>query len=231
MTPFPSQPSEEDPLPACPVKVPDCPLLVHLQRRLDQLAQQVRTDPLTGVANYRFFTEALEQEVERSQRNGRPVSLLMVDIDHFKKVNDTYGHEIGNQALIHVARLISRQVRKLDIVCRYGGEEFAVILPETDLHTGTPVAERIRQSLVDTPLILAEATLSMTVSLGLATYQAQTLSSIEELIKQADHYLYEAKQKGRNQLCHADMPQPASVSNEEKQTLLGLFGRSTNPKD
>ena len=220
--------------PGCPIGVPNCPFpdgLAQLQQELDCLAQQVRTDPLTGVANYRFFAEALEQEIERSQRNGRPTSLLMIDIDHFKKVNDTHGHEIGNQALIHVAGLISRQVRKIDIVCRYGGEEFAVILPETDLHAGIPVAERIRLSLSDTPLNLDELDLTLTASLGLSTYHPYSLNSAEELITQADHYLYEAKQRGRNQLCHADAPSSESISSEEKQTLFNLFGRGTQTKD
>ena len=220
--------------PGCPVGVLNCPYpegLVQLHQELERLAHQVRTDPLTGVANYRFFSEALEQEIERSQRNGRPTSLLMIDIDHFKKVNDTHGHEIGNQALIHVAGLISRQVRKLDIVCRYGGEEFAVILPETDLYAGIPVAERIRLSLADTPLNLDTFDLTLTTSLGLATYQPYSLSSAEELITQADHYLYEAKQRGRNQVCHADAPSSESISSEEKQALFNLFGRGAKTKD
>lgn len=227
-------PRQDNPAPCCPLGALNCPFpagLELLQQELDCLTHQVRTDPLTGVANFRFFTATLEHEIERSQRNGRPTSLLMIDIDHFKKVNDSHGHEIGNQALIHVARLIVEQVRKLDSVCRYGGEEFAVILPETDLFAGIPVAERIRRSLADTPLILDQFELTLTASLGLATYQPYSLSSAEELITQADHYLYEAKQRGRNQVCHADVPSSESISSEEKQTLFNLFGRGTTTKD
>ncbi len=227
---FPTPPSHA----TCPVGVLWCPFpnaLTALQQELDHLIQQVRTDALTGVANYRSFIETLELEIERSSRNGRPTSLLMIDIDHFKKVNDIHGHETGNQALVHVARVISAQVRKLDIVCRYGGEEFAVVLPETDLHAAIPVAERIRLALAGTPLQQEGLDLELTASLGLATYRPYSLSSAAELISQADHYLYEAKQGGRNRLCHTAVPQPESISNEEKKSLLKLFGRDANAKD
>jgi diguanylate cyclase (GGDEF)-like protein len=226
----PAQP----PRATCPVGALWCPFpdaLTDLQQELDHLSLQVRTDALTGVANYRSFIETLELEIERSSRNGRPTSLLMIDIDHFKKVNDLHGHDIGNQALVHVARVITTQVRKLDLVCRYGGEEFAVVLPETDLHAAIPVAERIRLALAGTPLQQDGLQLKLTASLGLATYRPYSLSSAAELISQADHYLYEAKQGGRNRLCHTDVPQPESISNEEKQSLLKLFGRDANQKD
>ncbi len=226
--------SAQLPRTTCPVGVLLCPFpdaMTDLQQELDHLRLQVRTDALTGVSNYRFFIDALEQEVERSSRNGRPTSLLMIDIDHFKQVNDIHGHEVGNQALIHVAALISAQVRKLDIVCRYGGEEFAVILPETELYSAIPVGERIRLTLAGTPLQQDGVLLELTVSLGLATYLPYSLSSATELISQADQYLYEAKKNGRNRLCHTDVPQPESISNEEKQTLIKLFGRDSNAKD
>ena len=231
--PSPASPTQPS-LVTCPVGVSSCPFLntlTELQQELDQLSLQVRTDALTGVANYRSFMETLELEIERSGRNGRPTSLLMIDIDHFKKVNDSHGHEIGNQALVHVARLIIGQVRKLDLVCRYGGEEFAVILPETDLHAAIPVAERIRLTLAETPLQHGELQLKLTASLGLTTYQPYSLSSAAELISQADHYLYEAKQSGRNRLCHTDEPLAKDISHEERQALFHLFGRDAQTKD
>ncbi|MFO7813442.1 MAG: GGDEF domain-containing protein [Pelovirga sp.] len=231
----PSAASPAQPPPTtCPVGVLWCPFpnaLTDLQQEIDHLIQQVRTDALTGVANYRSFIETLELEIERSSRNGRPTSLLMVDLDHFKKVNDIYGHEVGNQALVHVARVISGQIRKLDVVCRYGGEEFAVVLPETELHAAIPVAERIRLALAESPLQQEGLQLKLTASLGLATYRPYSLSSAAELISQADHYLYQAKQGGRNRLCHTDVSPPESISNEEKQSLLKLFGRDANAKD
>jgi len=228
--PPPTQPA----LASCPVGVSLCPFpnaLTDFQRELDQLSLQLRTDALTGVANYRSFMETLELEIERSRRNGRPTSLLMIDIDHFKKVNDIHGHETGNQALVHVAKLIGGEVRKLDMVCRYGGEEFAVVLPETDLLAAIPVAERIRLTLAETPLQHGELQLKLTASLGLATYQPYSLSSSAELISQADHYLYEAKQSGRNQLCHTDVFPAKDISIEEKQALFRLFGRGAKTKD
>lgn len=236
MTAVDSSPASpaQPPRATCPVGVPLCPFpkaLTELQQEFDQLGLQVRTDALTGVANYRFFTETLELETERSRRNGRPTSLLMIDIDHFKKVNDVHGHEVGNQALIHVAALISAQTRKLDSVCRYGGEEFAVVLPETELHAAIPVAERIRLTLAQTPLQLDGLHLELTASLGLASYHPYSLSSTAELISQADHYLYEAKQRGRNRLCHTDAPLAKDLSNEEKQALLQQFGRGATAKD
>lgn len=233
-TNLPSAPATAQPPATCPVGVRRCPFppgYAALQEELDQLSLQVRTDALTGVANYRSFMEALELEIERSRRNGRPTSLLMIDIDHFKKINDSHGHEIGNQALVHVALVIGGQIRKLDIVCRYGGEEFAVILPETDLHAAIPVAERIRCALAETPLQQDQLHLEITASLGLATYHPYSLSSVAELISQADHYLYEAKQGGRNRLCHPDLPRAEDIGNEEKQALLHLFRRGSTTKD
>ncbi len=227
-------PPAQQALATCPVGVHLCPFpnaLTDLQQEIDQLSLQIHIDALTGVANYRFFTAALEQEVERTRRNGRPTSLLMIDIDHFKKVNDVHGHEVGNQALVHVARMIGGQIRMLDILCRYGGEEFAVILPETDLPAAIPVAERIRLALAQTPLQQDELHLELTASLGLATYHPYALSSAEELVSQADHYLYEAKQRGRNRLCHTDVPPSKSISSEEKQALFHLFGRGSTTKD
>ena len=218
----------------CPIGVLLCPFpsgIEALQKEIEQLNLQIGTDALTGVANYCSFVEALELEVERSQRNGRPTSLLMIDIDHFKKVNDINGHEIGNQALIHVAKLISGQVRKLDVVCRYGGEEFAVVFPDTDLPAAIPVSDRIRLAIAETPLHHSELQLKLTASLGLATYQPYSLTSASEVISQADHYLYKAKQSGRNRLCHTDVSSTKDISNEEKQALFHLFGRGAKTKD
>lgn len=230
----PQTSAPEPPLATCPVGVIFCPFpsgIAALQEEIEQLNLQLGSDALTGVANYRSFMATLELEIERTRRNGRPTSLLMIDIDHFKKVNDIHGHEIGNQALVHVAKLISGQVRKLDVVCRYGGEEFAVVFPETDLYAAIPVAERIRLALAENSLQHSALQLKLTASLGLATYQPYSLSSVAELISQADHYLYEAKQSGRNRLCHTDVPLAKDISHEEKQALSHLFGRGAQAKD
>jgi diguanylate cyclase (GGDEF)-like protein len=167
---------------------------------------------------------ALEQEIERTQRSAQPTSLIMLDIDFFKKVNDDWGHEIGNQALVHISRQIEETVRKLDIACRYGGEEFAIILPNTDLAASIPVANRIRQQIAATPLSIDDQYLRLTASLGIDTFLPGQNCSPEELVQRADHYLYQAKQQGRNQVCHATLQPLDMVSREERDALFNLFG-------
>ena len=123
--------SSPPPAPICPVGETDCPLVAEvseLRHNLVELSNLVRTDTLTGLANYRYFVQELGQEIERTQRSMQPTSLIMLDIDFFKKVNDQWGHEVGNQALKHLAQLLRQAVRRLDTPCRYGGEEFAIIL-------------------------------------------------------------------------------------------------------
>ena len=155
----------------------------------------------------------------------------MLDIDFFKKVNDQWGHEVGNQALVHLSRLLQQTVRKLDTPCRYGGEEFAVILPVTNLAACLPVAERIRQRIEESPLDVAGQPLRMTVSLGITTYTDRQEITAEDLVKQADQYLYQAKEAGRNRICHAELPSVDIVTTEEKQALSELFGSGTTKKD
>jgi len=221
-------------LPACPVGKSDCAALTQikdLRKSLDELSQLVRTDPLTGIANYRYFVMSLEQEIERTQRTAQPTSLIMLDIDFFKKVNDEWGHEIGNQALVHVSRQILDTVRKLDITCRYGGEEFAIILPNTELSASIPVANRIRQQIADSPLKIGAKQLRLTASLGIDTFLPGQSCTPDELVQRADHYLYQAKQQGRNQVCHASLQPIDMVSREEREVLFNLFGSGDRKKD
>ncbi len=220
--------------PICPVGETDCGIIsevAELRQNLAELSSLVRTDTLTGIANYRYFLQALEQEIERTQRSGQPTSLIMIDIDFFKKINDQWGHEVGNQALIHLSRLLQQIVRKLDIPCRYGGEEFAVILPDTHLAACLPVAERIRQGIEKSPLTVAGQPLPMTVSLGISTYTDKQKTTVEDLVAQADQYLYQAKESGRNCICHAQLTSVDIVTTEEKQALSELFGSGTTKKD
>jgi diguanylate cyclase (GGDEF)-like protein len=226
MTNRPKSASKELPL-TCPVGVTDCPALAEageLRLQVADLAAQSRTDTLTGLANYRSFREALDQEMERTQRSDQPTSLIMLDIDFFKQVNDTWGHEVGNRALVHLASLMVQTLRKLDIPCRYGGEEFAVILPDTDLAASLPVAERLREAIAATPVPVAGQELALTVSLGLSCYTSKEKQSAEELIQEADNYLYRAKESGRNRTCHAEIKAVAAVSPDERQALADLFG-------
>ncbi|SHJ35778.1 diguanylate cyclase (GGDEF) domain-containing protein [Malonomonas rubra DSM 5091] len=226
-------PPESD-SPDCPVGEEDCFVideLAAIRQELAELSQAVLTDQLTGLANYRHFCVQMEQEMERTQRSGQPTSLIMLDIDFFKKVNDRWGHEVGNQALIHIAGLMQQTVRRLDIPCRYGGEEFAIILPNTPLAAAIPVAERLRAVIEETPLQLEQQSLSLTASLGIGTYLLGEEVSIEELVQRADHYLYQAKQEGRNQVRHAELPKVDLVSSDEKAALFDLFGKPTEGED
>ncbi|MCR4336406.1 MAG: diguanylate cyclase [Candidatus Omnitrophica bacterium] len=152
------------------------------------------TDPLTGIYNYRYFTQTLDYEIMRSKRYGRSLSFLMIDIDQFKFHNDKLGHQQGDQILKNLAKSIQENIRKTDVVCRYAGDEFAVILPETDLNQAKITAEKIRKKVSET---FADSLIS--VSIGLASSTSQTTRF--DLIGKADSYLHNAKQQGRNQVC------------------------------
>ncbi len=213
----------------CPVGEPQCRVIdkmtaLHLENR--KLSKLVHTDTLTGLYNFRHFIRSLEQEMERSRRTLMPTGLIFVDLDFFKKVNDTWGHETGNLALVQTADLLGRFVRKIDIACRYGGEEFAIILPSTDLSTTRQVAERLRAAIEETPLLHDNHSLSLTASLGVDIFKGFEGESPQAFIKRADTYLYEAKNNGRNQVCTAQYEveeNKTQVSHEEKDALHGLF--------
>jgi diguanylate cyclase (GGDEF)-like protein len=165
------------------------------------------TDGLTGLFNRRYFNARLSQEFQRAQRYSDPLSLLMLDIDHFKRVNDSYGHPFGDLVLKGTADLVRTSVRDPDICARYGGEEFAVILPKTHLAGALVVAERIWRDLAAKPYATdgaggaSGATFGATASLGLAFYPSKDVSSPEHLVKYADEALYRAKREGRNCIC------------------------------
>ena len=218
----------------CPAGIEDCPIANEVNSLRDEVARlsaAISTDPLTGLANYRHFAQALEQELERTQRSGQPTSLIMLDIDHFKNVNDTWGHETGNKALKQVADIIRQTVRRLDIPCRYGGEEFAVILPDTALRPSIHVAERIRTMIDSSLLPHDEQAIHLTVSIGIATFPVTSTMKPEELIEKADKFLYQAKQEGRNRTCHAQPESVELISSEERQELSALFSQPARKKD
>ena len=218
--------------PNCPVGETTCNIIDELSAlRLEvaELTEQVHTDTLTGLNNYRHFTKALDYEMERTQRTGQATALIIVDLDFFKKVNDTWGHEIGNLALIQTSELLKQATRKLDIPCRYGGEEFVIILPSTDLLTGMQVAERLRARIEATPLHADGHEISLTASLGIDVYLGGRQESQEDFIKRVDALLYQAKDGGRNQVCSGsrkDIQSETTVSADEKDALFGLFGNS-----
>lgn len=202
--------------------------LVELQNQIAQLNGLVRTDALTQLFNFRFFSEALPLEMERTRRTLLPLSLILVDIDHFKQINDVWGHEIGNKALIHVAMVIRDVLRRLDFPCRYGGEEFALILPSTALNRAVSVAERLREKLENTPFVVGNEAITVTASLGVVEFDRLSGESDENLLSRVDERLYWAKMHGRNCVAHSPyLSIPASdtqVSAEEKQILFGSSG-------
>ncbi len=159
-------------------------------------------DELTGIYNYRYFIRKLSQEIKRAERYKQPLSLLMIDIDWFKRCNDTYGHLFGNKVLKELAKRIKDSVRDVDVVSRYGGEEFAVILPQTNKKDAHMIGERIRHRVESTDFIVEEGELmvKVTVSLGVATHPENGTTS-EQLIEKVDQALYLAKGKGKNTVC------------------------------
>jgi diguanylate cyclase (GGDEF)-like protein len=217
----------------CPAEVQNCDVLsaiANLQRHTRDLEELIRTDALTGLLNFRGFEERLAQEMERTRRLDDPTCLIMIDIDHFKRVNDRHGHEIGNQALIHLAAQLQAALRQLDIPCRFGGEEFALILPSTRLAQAVQVAERIRSKIETTPLNIGHQRIPLTVSLGLAVFSPLDDLSVTELLKSADGYLYQAKHSGRNCICHPPIElssEKGGVGSKERQDLFAIFSRKT----
>ena len=177
-----------------------------LYKKLNQLAI---TDGMTGLFNHRHFQELLRNELARSKRYGYPVGLLMIDIDHFKIFNDTYGHQVGDEVLKRVAQSLNANVRTTDIVSRYGGEEMTVILPHTELDGAGYVAEKIRQAIEDLELPVGGKIVKITVSIGVAAFP-DCATEQSDLILQADGALYVAKENGRNQVQLAS-PQTTEV--------------------
>ena len=171
--------------------------LVETNKRLELLSI---TDGLTKLNNHRYFQDELARAFEEAQRYQRPLSLAMIDIDFFKKVNDTYGHAVGDDVLKQVAKLYKDSVRSTDLVARYGGEEFAVMMPETNLHDGIAFAEKVRKILESTPMATQIGPLPVTVSIGVASVPHSRIHTAKELIIAADKALYRAKKNGRNQV-------------------------------
>ncbi|MCU4675522.1 GGDEF domain-containing protein [Catenovulum sp. 2E275] len=178
--------------------------LRELQEKNNKLEQINTQDALTGVKNRRYFDERLFSEFRRSRREKAPLSLIMLDIDKFKSINDNYGHLVGDQVIRQTARLIQQQIRRVaDCICRFGGEEFAIILPATDLQGAHIFAEKIRESLSNENIVTSDVTIRITASFGVATLYANDNNHPDELIRQADKALYQAKQLGRNRTVEA----------------------------
>ncbi len=166
--------------------------------RTAELKRLATTDTLTRLYNRAYFTSKLEEEFHRAERYHGPLSLMLLDIDHFKTVNDTLGHQAGDAYLEAIAGLVARSVRQVDTVARYGGEEFAIILPNTDLAETMVLAERLREQVEAFDVSFGPHTIRRTVSIGVASYNAGEAKTTETFLKEADHALYAVKKGGRN---------------------------------
>jgi diguanylate cyclase len=177
-----------------------------LKKKLEKLSEEARTDTLTGLANRRAFEDAIVREMDRSNRSGSELSLLLADIDHFKRINDTHGHLVGDNVLRITAKMIKGKIRGQDLVARFGGEEFVIMLPDTPLEGAAVVAEKIRASFekMQVKKKQSQETIGViTLSLGGASYRKG--ESLEELIGRTDSALYQSKGKGRNRVTCVDM--------------------------
>ena len=154
-------------------------------------------DSLTGLYNRRYFMQAGEDEIERAERNKKSLALMMIDIDYFKDVNDTYGHAAGDKVLKNLANILKDSVREIDIVGRLGGEEFGIILPDTNIINAEKAAERLRKNIEDSSIQFEEESISITVSIGVSSY-TQKVYNMSDLLHEADIALYKAKDRGRN---------------------------------
>ena len=181
-----------------------------LERANDELENIAVTDALTGLRNRRFFDARLHEEHARADRTQRPLSLAMLDIDHFKRVNDEHGHPVGDEVLVEVSRRIASVVRAEDTAARVGGEEFALLLPETDLAAASAIAERIRANTDATPVETSIGPIEITISAGVAQLQ-QRGQTDHAFYAAADQALYHAKQSGRNRVMAQQKPTEPSA--------------------
>lgn len=168
-----------------------------LRKSLEKKQQEASRDPLTGLANRRAFSRLLAQEQERWQRYGRPLSLIFLDIDWFKKINDQFGHKAGDAALISIARILRKSLRENDLLARFGGEEFVALLPDSEPGAAFEVAEKLRSAVMETNFRFQEQAVHITISCGVSTFAEG--DTAEDVLHRADTALYQAKDMGRNQ--------------------------------
>jgi two-component system cell cycle response regulator len=178
------------------------------------------TDSLTGLYNRRYLMAHATKLIERAVAAGKPLAALLIDIDHFKSVNDRYGHAVGDEVLRHVAERMRLNLRTVDTVARYGGEEFVVVMPDTPPHLAEMVAERLRKAIADTAIVTPATSLSVTISLGVAQVRDGG-DSADELFQRADRALYSAKRAGRNRWIVADVAASAAAIMAAGDSLVG----------
>lgn len=211
----------------CPAKLDNCAHLDELallRSRVEELGTQVITDELTGLFNYRHLMHTLSVEIERVRRSGGEFSLLLVDFDDFKRLNDTYGHEFGNLVLRTAGTFYRKSLRKLDVPCRFGGEEFVMVLPGTGLREAVLLAERLRKGVEALPMSVDGNRVMVTVSTGVDVFRTRDQITPEQLIHRTDKHLLQAKQMGKNTVCFPDHSDGSGgMSADERDALMDVF--------
>ncbi len=183
-------------------------LVRALRRQTNTLEKLSNTDALTKIYNRRFFMQQFEKEFSRAQRHGGDISLVLCDIDYFKAINDNFGHQIGDNVLVDVARLLTAQARDHDFLARYGGEEFCLVLPETPVEAAMIVAERCRKAIENSNLHADGTDLNLRMSFGVSSRADSYANTAEDLLKKADIALYQAKEQGRNRSIQYHIQRP-----------------------
>lgn len=194
-----------------------------LQEAVRSLAEASNKDGLTDVFNRRYLEQALNTEVNRAARYGTDLSLMLFDLDHFKQINDDYGHQAGDEALVSIAQYLQNTLRQSDVLGRYGGEEFVVILPETPLEGAHTLAERIREDIMNQTISFNDIEFQVTISIGVTQFCAETMKT-EDFVAAADHALYQSKERGRNCVTSfapdTQLPEPKANYEEEKNAVV-----------
>jgi diguanylate cyclase (GGDEF)-like protein len=181
----------------------------ELKERMVELDRLASTDPLTGLYNRRMFFRRMEEELARAGRASDPMCLMYLDIDHFKQINDTYGHSAGDAVLKQIARLMQRTLRRGDVLGRIGGEEFLVYLPDTTGHSGQRIAERLRERVERATILYEDTQIKVTISIGVFFVEDPIGLGLDELVKASDELLYEAKSTGRNKVVYRGLGEGA----------------------
>jgi len=176
----------------------------HLRDNVQNSIEMAITDPLTGLHNRRYMESHLTTLAEQASMRAKPLALMMLDIDYFKSINDNHGHDAGDDVLREFAVRIRKSIRGIDLACRYGGEEFVIVMPETDLHVAGMVAERLRRSIAGEPFSIEKGAkrIDVTISIGISTLETKG-EAIGDVLKRADQALYRAKNDGRNRVVAA----------------------------
>lgn len=191
--------------------------LIAKNRRLEA---RTMTDRLTGLRNSRYFWQRIREVCAEAQRENTSIALLLIDLDHFKRINDQWGHRMGDDVLATVGSRIAEQVREADTAARVGGEEFAILLPRTESNEARRVGERIREAFANTEFTTSDGTsFRLTLSVGVATQTGEDIDG-EKLFRTADNALYRAKEEGRNRVCFSDKP-PADQTLQEVSAPAG----------